>query len=343
MIAEIASTTGRGRRGNKEVMSSTMPGNGSSLPFDDEDVYQACLAHGPTTPADLVGHVARPRTEIDQAIERLHRAGLLSGVDGEIWALPPRMPLHALAHDLEAAASKARERARTWDERWRQTQQTSYLELVDSDAAAMRVQANLLEMAEHEIRALSIGPAGPAQDRPATKVIPGFFETLERGVRFRVVYGVSVFQNENGLRVVQQCVRAGEEARVFPDVPLNLILCDDRQGVLTVPGNAKHRRHAVIVHPSGLLDALIGLFESYWRMAGPLYTDQNPIAEEAGPSGNDRQLLTYLSAGLTDASIARELAVSERTIGRRISRLQQLLGANSRFQLGSQATRRGWI
>ncbi|MFE7357241.1 response regulator transcription factor [Streptomyces sp. NPDC057543] len=56
-----------------------------------------------------------------------------------------------------------------------------------------------------------------------------------------------------------------------------------------------------------------------------------------------RQLLTYLSGGLTDESIARELGVSERTVARRITRLQQMLGARTRFQLGVQASRRGWL
>jgi DNA-binding NarL/FixJ family response regulator len=54
-------------------------------------------------------------------------------------------------------------------------------------------------------------------------------------------------------------------------------------------------------------------------------------------------LLAYLNAGLTDEAIARELDVSERTVGRRISRLQDMLGVASRFQLGSQAARRGWV
>ncbi|MFE7393699.1 response regulator transcription factor [Streptomyces sp. NPDC057582] len=61
------------------------------------------------------------------------------------------------------------------------------------------------------------------------------------------------------------------------------------------------------------------------------------------PTDDTRQLLTYLSGGLTDESIARELGVSERTVARRIARLQEVLGAQTRFQLGVQASRRGWL
>lgn len=52
----------------------------------------------------------------------------------------------------------------------------------------------------------------------------------------------------------------------------------------------------------------------------------------AGPSLEAKRLLTYLSAGLTDESIAR-----------RIGRLQEALGAQARFQLGVQASRQGWL
>ena len=56
-----------------------------------------------------------------------------------------------------------------------------------------------------------------------------------------------------------------------------------------------------------------------------------------------RALLRGLAAGLTDESIGRELGMSERSVHRRIRRLQDLLASRSRFQLGIQAVRRGWL
>ncbi|MFJ6619931.1 response regulator transcription factor [Kitasatospora sp. NPDC091335] len=95
---------------------------------------------------------------------------------------------------------------------------------------------------------------------------------------------------------------------------------------------------------SDLLDSLIGVFESFWQIAVPLPAAAE-TADDAGtaPGAENRQLLTYLSGGLTDESIAREIGVSERTVARRITRLQELLGARTRFQLGVQASRRGWL
>ncbi|WP_406385668.1 response regulator transcription factor [Streptomyces sp. NBC_01618] len=78
-------------------------------------------------------------------------------------------------------------------------------------------------------------------------------------------------------------------------------------------------------------------------MAVPLPPAGEGVQSGASPTNESRQLLSYLSAGLTDESIARELGVSERTVARRIVRLQEMLGARTRFQLGVQASRRGWL
>lgn len=83
---------------------------------------------------------------------------------------------------------------------------------------------------------------------------------------------------------------------------------------------------------------------SDWQIAVPLPNALDTAADTgAPPTAETRRLLTCLSAGLTDESIARELGVSERTVGRRITRLQELLGARTRFQLGVQASRHGWL
>ncbi len=50
-----------------------------------------------------------------------------------------------------------------------------------------------------------------------------------------------------------------------------------------------------------------------------------------------------MSTGATDHAIARELGVSERTVHRRVARLQALLGAQSRFQLGVLAADKNWL
>lgn len=46
---------------------------------------------------------------------------------------------------------------------------------------------------------------------------------------------------------------------------------------------------------------------------------------------------------MKDEAIARHLGVSLRTLRRRVSDLQERLGAASRIQLGVRAAQRGWV
>lgn len=66
-------------------------------------------------------------------------------------------------------------------------------------------------------------------------------------------------------------------------------------------------------------------------------------AVELEPTAATRHLLRLMRTGAIDETIARELGVSLRTVHRRITRLQNLLGARSRFQLGVIACERGWV
>ncbi|MDD9375907.1 helix-turn-helix transcriptional regulator [Streptomyces sp. ZAF1911] len=61
------------------------------------------------------------------------------------------------------------------------------------------------------------------------------------------------------------------------------------------------------------------------------------LTEETG------HLLALMATGATDAAIARMLGVSERTVLRRITRVQQQLGAQSRFQLGLLVNGLQWL
>ena len=57
----------------------------------------------------------------------------------------------------------------------------------------------------------------------------------------------------------------------------------------------------------------------------------------------DVHLLSLLSDGRSDSTIARLSGISLRTVERRVRSLMDRLGAKTRFQAGVQAARRGWI
>lgn len=119
----------------------------------------------------------------------------------------------------------------------------------------------------------------------------------------------------------------------------------DRAGdVLGAPDQDTAQDTAVLVHPCGLLEALIALFDSVWAAASPLVII---AAGEVGAPGEltelDRSLLSLLVAGLTDEAAAVRLRVSRRTVVRRVQHLMITAGARSRLQLGWRAKELGWL
>jgi DNA-binding NarL/FixJ family response regulator len=122
-----------------------------------------------------------------------------------------------------------------------------------------------------------------------------------------------------------------------------MIIVDGRTALLPLLSGQHTAPASVLVHASGLLDALIALFETLWTRAYPLWTDGATVAERgAGLEPFDTRIVALLLAGLTDQAIAGQLDTSLRTVQRRIHALMQRAGAETRIQLGWHAARNGW-
>jgi DNA-binding CsgD family transcriptional regulator len=266
----------------------------------------------------------------------LERLGLVRDDD----VRPPRSALAAIASSHEAAAVRARETAemlaRAYAEH--QTKEVDFVEVLTDADEVISAFEEMQSQARTEIRALDPG----SYLSPQPEASPAQPPALARGVGYRVVYDSQLLQTELGFASVQESISVGEQARAFPGVPLKLVIADSDRALIAVPTVTGGNVVALLIHPSVLLSALIELFEAFWRMAVSITPGgQHDTHEE--PTTATRRLMALLSAGLTDEAIARELGISERTVHRRVSRLQQLLGAQTRFQLGVQASRRGWL
>jgi DNA-binding CsgD family transcriptional regulator len=79
-----------------------------------------------------------------------------------------------------------------------------------------------------------------------------------------------------------------------------------------------------------------------WQDAYPVQAAPAPDPS-TGLSNAERCLLRLLGKGMTDASAARQLGVSLRTVRRMMAEIMARLGARSRFEAGIRAAERGWI
>jgi DNA-binding CsgD family transcriptional regulator len=156
------------------------------------------------------------------------------------------------------------------------------------------------------------------------------------GRRSRAIYPVRALHQAPEALLAR--ARAGEQVRVIADLPTRLIVIGTTHAVLPEPlGTADEPR--ILVRQGALVAALSSWFELMWERA-------SSVADlDLGEPRRDlrRFLLQQLAAGAKDEQIARSLDLSLRTVRRRIADLMSDLGADSRFQAGVEATRRGWI
>ncbi|OKI64354.1 hypothetical protein [Micromonospora sp. CB01531] len=80
------------------------------------------------------------------------------------------------------------------------------------------------------------------------------------------------------------------------------------------------------------------LREALGRRVDPNLASPKDLADPA-----DREVLMLLLAGYTDAAVAARLGIGLRTMQRRVRRLMDLAGADSRVLLGWHARDRGWL
>ena len=161
-------------------------------------------------------------------------------------------------------------------------------------------------------------------------------DLVASGRRSRAIYPVTALTEAPATLVAR--AEVGEQIRVLPDLPTRMFIIGNTHAVLPEPlGFADEPRS--LVRQRGLVEALTMLFELLWERAAPV-----PSLDRGEPRPDLRRfLLQQLASGAQDEQIARTLGISLRTVRRRVSDVMTEVGADTRFQAGVEAARRGWI
>jgi Bacterial regulatory proteins, luxR family len=160
-------------------------------------------------------------------------------------------------------------------------------------------------------------------------------EAIRNGRSSRAIYPVRAMHDApEGLAAR---AATGEQIRVLPDLPSRLLVIGDSHAVVPEPLGYADMPLSVL-RQRGLVEAMTQWFELLWERAVVPTLD-------SGEARSDLRgfLLQQLAAGAHDEQIARLLGISLRTVRRRVADLMSELGADSRFQAGVEAARRGWI
>lgn len=312
-----------------------------------ESAYRALVALGAAEVTDLAHRLALPETDTERALRRLEQQGLAaqsSARTGRWVAAPPGVALGALLtqqrHELDQAELAAALLAEEYRADAAEPAVHDLVEVVTGASAVAHRFVQLQLGATEEVCALVTGNPvvvtgtdNEAEEKAAT-----------RGVAYRVVVERSVFSLPAGIAELSAALGRNEEVRVVDRVPTKLVVADRTLAMVPLTGRGAEPA-ALVVHASGLLESLMGLFEAVWREALPLRLGAGGISEEAapGPDATDLEILSLLLAGMTDASVAKQLDLGLRTVQRRVKGLMELTGVTTRLQLGWHAYAKGWV
>jgi len=314
----------------------------------EEELYRRLVTQVSATIDDLAALTGRGRVEVDAVVGLLVTRGLVEADPAGTTAFraaPPavalgallrqrRDDLHAAEQDLAALVDEHRRLAIA------RTTSNVVEEITDVGAVRHRF-AQIQEAAQYEV--LSMVP-------PNLTIVPhrenaAGLDGLMRGVQSRAVLDRKALSQPGMIDDVIESIEQGQEIRVADHVAVKLVIVDRERAMLPLLHGQPDAPASMLVHASGVVDALVAYFEMAWERAYPLLVNAaKGELVEARPEIDDldARILALLLTGMTDQAVAGQLGTSRRTVQRRIRELMVKASAETRIELGWYAARKGW-
>jgi sugar-specific transcriptional regulator TrmB/DNA-binding CsgD family transcriptional regulator len=292
------------------------------------------LTASATSAAELAHDLRLPLGDVHRALRGLEAKGLvgrLPGAGPRFRAAPPdevfgplvrrrRAELRAMRADLDALADA-----------YHRTPPSHGVDLLPGPVSGHAPRLLASSSVEVCVLVTEIGPADGTGYAHTPATVP-----------VRVVYPRSLLDDPAGAAVVEAATHSGVRVRLAERPPLPLLVVD--RSVALVPVHTPGSGDAVLlVHPGGLQDVLMAVFDRTWAMAEPVPSGGFVDHPVVVPHPDDLRLLELMLDGLTDEAIAGKLDMGTRTVQRRVRELIESAGVRTRVQLIWHATRSGWI
>jgi DNA-binding CsgD family transcriptional regulator len=309
-----------------------------------EDLYRLLLRNSGSKLADLAALAGLPVGELREQVSRFAGVGIVEWRDDVVVARPPQ----------EALGRLINEETRRVQSRGDQLDAVRHLlpSLHADHLAASAPKGQPVPVATVEggdlmqlVRSLSAGSTGDLMWLRPDPWNTGYGGELDEwvigltrsGRRSRAIYQAEVLNRSPEL--IRARAEAGEEVRILADVPTRMAVFGSTAALLGQRFGT-HDERRLVLRQESIVAALTCLFDALWEKALVV-----PVLDgQRHDDGNGQRLLLHqLAGGAKDEQIARALGLSVRTVRRRVAELLAELGADSRFQAGAEAVRRGWL
>lgn len=303
-----------------------------------ERIYRVLLAHRMATTEDIAKMLSLSPRKTQRLLDGIESKGLATHSPEHprrYIAAPPELAVEALASqrraDIERACSTIPELKKEATSSADNQGNEQVVEIITSRAALGQIVTHLHQTVQSEVFGFQSGPS----------LNPDSHQQGQRpGVRIRSISDMAHLEAPGSMNSLRRVMQLGEEARVFPTLPVTMFVADRRIGLIL---NAKNPASGptLLVRACPLLDALCAFFELIWERATPITFTQTGKLEAGKPNSQLTEatelLLLLLAAGLNDKAIAHEAGISDTTLTRRISELMKCFDTRTRFQLGWRA------
>ena len=235
--------------------------------------YLALVRRDSSTAAQVARLAGVPRQRIYDVLATLVEKGLASTRPGQVVkyaAIAPELALERLVSDQrERLADLERETASLIEElrpAFHEGQtQGDPLEYIDVLRDRRAINERFDELQAGIKSEILVFTKPPYAIEPADNVAG--LQLLGRGIDARSVYERSLYENEQQMQAVRHFVAAGEQARVVDELPLKLVLIDERLALFTMedPVAGAPGLTIMIVEHQALARLLKLAFERVWE------------------------------------------------------------------------------
>jgi DNA-binding CsgD family transcriptional regulator len=317
---------------------------------EQERVYVALATSAHRAPEALASSLELPLPQVQHAVDRLLRLGLVvadAGEQASVSVAPVELAVDSLVRSQQEALDRAQAFGRELAQRAVRSGEVhrpeQLVSVVVGREAMGSISQQLQRSARVEVLSLDRPPYLAPHSGQGEGIDPEQQVRMAAGVRYRTVFDQSLLDDPAIVSRIRRDLAGGEEGRVLADLPLKLMVVDRTLALVPLLSGADDGQPAaLLIRPSVLVDSLVALFEALWRAAPALRL--HAAADAADEEEREaRTVVGLLAAGLGDARIAHPLGVSERTVRRKVAMALTLLGAETRFQAGLRAKERGWV
>ncbi|WP_158754669.1 helix-turn-helix domain-containing protein [Dyella sp. S184] len=320
----------------RTVVDAPRPLEALGIDEMEERAYGVLLEHRMATAAEVANLLSLSAPSAQRLLDSIELKGLVSHSSDRprrYVAAPPELAVEALISQRQAGLEFARSAIPALKGRFLAfadpRENELAVEIIKNRAALSQIFTQVIDTTRSEILGF--------QRAPALNIA---FQEVPKGVRVRNISDTGFLGLPNALELMRSAVENGEEARIFPALPVKMLIADQRIALIPLRLDDMDGP-TLLVRASSLLDGLRSLFELTWERSTPVVFTRTGklVAGKADARWSDaaEQIIPLLAAGLNDKAIAHEAGISSMTLTRRINELMKSFDTRTRFQLGWRA------